>query len=112
MDAVNRFAVLKDASLLKEKCYINGKWVGADDTLAVTNPSNGDVIATVPKLGAKETAEAISAAEAALEAWASKTAKERSNLMRAWFNLMIENQEDLAQIMTAEQGKPLAESRG
>lgn len=112
MDAVNRFAVLKDASLLKDKCYIDGKWVGSDDTIPVTNPANGDVIGTVPKLGKKETAEAISAAGAAMASWAAKTAKERSNILRAWFNLMIENQEDLAQIMTAEQGKPLAEARG
>ena len=104
--------IVKDKSLLREDCYINGKWVGSDDKIEVTNPATGDVIATVPKLGKKETAAAIDAAEAAMKGWAAKTAKERSNIMRAWYNLMMENAEDLAQIMTAEQGKPLAESRG
>lgn len=105
-------SIIKDQSLLREDCYINGKWVGSDDRLDVTNPASGEVIASVPKLGAKETADAIAAAETAMKGWAAKTAKERSNIMRAWFNLIIENTEDLAQIMTAEQGKPLVESRG
>ena len=104
--------IIKDQSLLREECYINGKWVGSDDKIEVTNPATGDVIATVPKLGQAETADAIAAADAAMKGWAAKTAKERSNIMRAWFNLMMENAEDLAQIMTAEQGKPLAEARG
>jgi succinate-semialdehyde dehydrogenase/glutarate-semialdehyde dehydrogenase len=103
---------LKDKSLLKEQCYIDGKWVDADDKIDVTNPATGDVIASVPKLGAKETKQAIDAAEKAMKGWAAKTAKERSNILRTWYNLMMENQEDLAQIMTAEQGKPLAEARG
>ncbi len=112
MDAVNKAAMLNDASLLKDKCYINGEWVGGSATIDVTNPVDGSVICTVPKLGSDETRQAIDAAENAMAEWAGKTAKERANIMRAWYNLMMENQEDLAQIMTAEQGKPLAESRG
>jgi succinate-semialdehyde dehydrogenase/glutarate-semialdehyde dehydrogenase len=115
MDAIKTQALrdaLKDKSLLKEQCYIDGKWVDAADRIDVTNPATGDVIASVPKLGAKETKQAIDAAEKAMKGWAAKTAKERSGILRTWFNLMMENQEDLAQIMTAEQGKPLAEARG
>jgi len=104
--------LLKDKSLLKEKCYINGAWVGGSATIDVTNPVDNRVIAAVPKLGAKETREAIEGAEKAQKLWAKKTAKERAGILRKWFNLMMENQEDLAQILTAEQGKPLTESRG
>ena len=104
--------ILKDKSLLKDKCIINGEWIGAARSFAVTNPVDGSTIGTVPRLGAKETADAIAAAERAMTGWAAKSAKERCNTMRAWYNLIMENQEDLAQIMTAEQGKPLAESRG
>ena len=104
--------ILKDKSLLKDKCYIAGKWVGGDKTIDVTNPANGNVIVAVPKLGAAETRQAIEAAEKAQKLWAAKTAKERSVILRKWHNLMMEHQEDLAQIMTAEQGKPLVESRG
>ncbi|MBL8908270.1 MAG: NAD-dependent succinate-semialdehyde dehydrogenase [Rhizobiales bacterium] len=104
--------ILKDKSLLKDKCYIAGKWVGGDMTIDVTNPANGNVIVAVPKLGAAETRQAIEAAEKAQKLWAAKTAKERSLILRKWHNLMMEHQEDLAQIMTAEQGKPLVESRG
>jgi succinate-semialdehyde dehydrogenase/glutarate-semialdehyde dehydrogenase len=104
--------ILKDKSLLKEKCYIDGKWVDGEKSIDVTNPATGEVICHVPALGRKETAGAIAAAERAQKEWAKKTAKERAAILRKWFNLMMENQEDLAQIMTAEQGKPLAESRG
>jgi succinate-semialdehyde dehydrogenase / glutarate-semialdehyde dehydrogenase len=104
--------ILKDKSLLKDKCYINGKWVGGTATVDVTNPVDERVIGAVPKLGRKETKEAIEGAEKAQKAWAKKTAKDRSGILRKWFNLMMENQEDLAQILTAEQGKPLAEARG
>jgi succinate-semialdehyde dehydrogenase / glutarate-semialdehyde dehydrogenase len=104
--------ILKDKSLLKDKCLIAGKWVGGKEQIDVTNPVNEDVIIAVPKLGASETREAIEAAGKAQKDWAKKTAKERAIILRKWFNLMMENQEDLAQIMTAEQGKPLAESRG
>ena len=104
--------ILKDKSLLKEDCYIDGKWVAGSERMDVTNPATGNVIASVPVVGVAETRSAIAAAEKAMKGWAARTAKERSNVLRAWFNLMMENQEDLAQIMTAEQGKPLAESRG
>ncbi len=104
--------ILKDKSLLKDKCYIGGKWLGGKSTIDVTNPVNEDVIGTIPKLGAAETREAIEAAQRAQKDWAKKSAKERAGILRKWFNLMMDNQEDLAQIMTAEQGKPLAESRG
>ena len=104
--------ILKDKSLLKDKCYIDGKWVGGKASIDVTNPVDESVIGSIPKLGAGETRTAIEAAQRAQRDWAKKTAKERSAILRKWFNLMMENQEDLAQIMTAEQGKPLAESRG
>ena len=103
---------LRDKSLLKEQCFIDGEWVGAAQTIPVNDPASGDVIATVPKLGRAEVAKAIAAADNAFPAWAAKSAKERAAILRKWFNLMMENQEDLAQIMTAEQGKPLTESRG
>jgi succinate-semialdehyde dehydrogenase / glutarate-semialdehyde dehydrogenase len=104
--------LLKDKTLLKMECYINGKWVGGNATINVTNPVDESLIGTVPKLGTAETKVAIEAAAVAQKAWGKKTAKERSIILRKWFNLMIENAEDLAQIMTAEQGKPLGESRG
>ncbi len=103
---------LSDQNLLRNQCYIDGKWVGGTDTLSITNPANGDEITTVPRFGAAETEAAVAAADGAAKEWAAKTAKERSAILRTWFNLMMENQEDLAQIMTAEQGKPLVESRG
>ena len=104
--------ILKDKSLLREQCYIDGKWVSGSASIDVTNPVNEMVIGQVPKLGKAETKLAIEAAEKAQKPWAKKSAKERSIILRKWFNLMMDNQEDLAQIMTAEQGKPLAESRG
>ncbi len=105
---------LSDQALLKTRAYINGEWVDADNgaTLEVTNPANGDVIANVAKCGTAETRRAIEAAHAALPDWRSKTAKERSACLRKWYNLMMEAQEDLALILTTEQGKPLAEARG
>lgn len=105
---------LNDPGLLQTQCYVNGEWIDADDrkTLDVMNPANGEIIASVASVGAAETQAAINAAENALASWKQKTAKERSNIMRNWFNLIMQNQEDLAKIMTAEQGKPLAESRG
>ena len=105
---------LKDPTLLRQQCYIDGKWVDADDrkTLAVHNPADGQQIGTVPGMGAAETKRAIDAANAAWPAWRARTAKERSNILRKWFELMMANQEDLAVIMTVEQGKPLTESRG
>lgn len=105
---------LQDSSLLHEKCYINGQWLDANSsaTITVTNPANGDVLGTIPNMGAAETQTAIEAAEAALPAWRGLTAKERTTKMQAWFRLMMENQDDLGLMMTLEQGKPLAEAKG
>jgi len=105
---------LSDAGLLRNKAYIDGQWVDADDgaTFAVTNPANGDLITEVAKVGARETARAIAAARRAMRDWARQPAKSRANILRKWFDLMMQHQEDLAIIMTAEQGKVLAESRG
>ncbi|MEZ5585093.1 MAG: aldehyde dehydrogenase family protein, partial [Candidatus Competibacteraceae bacterium] len=105
---------LNDPQLFRQQCTIDGVWVDADDrsTLAVTNPATGETLGSVPKLGVAETRRAIEAAQAAFPAWRAKTAKERAAILRRWFELMMEHQEDLAVLMTLEQGKPLAESRG
>ena len=105
---------LKDPSLLRQQAYIDGAWSDADNgaTLAVTNPATGEQLGTVPLMGAAETKRAIAAANAAWPAWRKKSAKERAAILRKWNDLILENTEDLAQLMTAEQGKPLAESRG
>src|SRR5215471_12996871 len=105
---------LKDEKLFRQKCYINGEWVDALNrgTIPVTNPATGEQLGTVPRMGAEETRQAIEAADKALPAWRSKTAKERAQTLRRWYDLMMSNQDDLAAIMTAEQGKPLAESKG
>ena len=105
---------LKDPSLLREQVFLAGEWVRADDgrTVPVTNPASGEQIGTVPMCGAAETARAIAAAEAAQRGWARLPAKERSAILRRLNDLMLANVDDLALIMTTEQGKPLAESRG
>lgn len=105
---------ISDEGLLKTRAYIDGQWTDADSaaTFDVSNPASGNVIAKVARCGTAETRRAIEAAEKAQVAWRRKTAKERAGLLRNWFNLMMEAQEDLAQILTAEQGKPLAEARG
>ena len=105
---------LSDSKLFRQQCYINGEWLDADSggTIDVTNPASGEVIGTVPKMGAVETRKAIEAANAALPAWRAKTAKERGAILRRWYEMMLENQADLAILMTLEQGKPLAEARG
>ena len=105
---------LQDNSLFHEKCFIDGKWIDADggESIPVTNPATGETLGTVPKMGAAETARAIDAANAAMPAWRAKTAQERAVILRKWYNLMLENQDDLAVLMTLEQGKPLAEARG
>jgi succinate-semialdehyde dehydrogenase/glutarate-semialdehyde dehydrogenase len=105
---------LQDSSLLHEKCYINGQWLDADSasTITVTNPANGDVLGTIPDMGATETQAAIDAANAALPAWRALTAKERATKLQAWFRLMMDNQDDLGLLMTLEQGKPIAEAKG
>jgi succinate-semialdehyde dehydrogenase/glutarate-semialdehyde dehydrogenase len=105
---------LKDSSLLRQQCYVDGAWIDADagGTVEVTNPATGELIGTVPKLGEAETRRAIEAAAAAFPAWAAKTAKERATILRRWNDLMLANVDDLAVLMTAEQGKPLAEAKG
>ena len=105
---------IKDQSLFRQQCYVDGEWIDADsgETIDVTNPADGSVIGTVPKMGQAETRRAIIAADRAWGDWRAKTGKERSGILRRWYDLMIENQEDLAIIMTTEQGKPLTESRG
>ncbi len=105
---------LQDEKLFRQHCYIDGEWVDAISraTIRVTNPANGEVLGTVPKMGAEETRRAIEAADRALPAWRAKTAKERAQILRRWFDLLMANQEDLATLMTAEQGKPLTESKG
>jgi len=105
---------LHDPRLFREAAYIDGAWITTNvhGTIAVDNPATGDVIGAVPKLGAVETKQAIDAAHRALPAWRRATAKERAGSLRRWFELMMVNQEDLAQLMTTEQGKPLVESRG
>ena len=103
---------LKNPALFKQACYIDGQWQTSAVTVAVKNPATGEIIGQIPKMGAAETATAIAAAKRAMPAWQQKTAKERSMILRRWFELMMANQEDLAQILTAEQGKPLSEARG
>jgi len=105
---------LQNRRLFRQQCYVNGSWIDADNgaTIGVNNPATGKLLGTIPKLGAEETHRAIEAADAAWPVWREKTAGERSKLLRRWQELMLENQDDLARLMTAEQGKPLAESRG
>ena len=106
-------SLLKDPSLLETRAYIGGQWVdGEDGTFEVTNPARGDVIAQVADLSRAQVAGAIAQAEKAQKDWASWTGKERAAVMRKWFDLMMENQDDLGTILTAEQGKPLAEAKG
>ncbi len=106
--------LLNDSSLLKSQAFINGAWVDADnkDVFDVKNPADGAVLASVASCGRAETARAIEAAGSALDGWRRRTARDRSSLLKAWHALMLEHSEDLAQILTAEQGKPLAEARG
>ena len=105
---------LNDGKLFRQQCYINGAWTDADsgESIDVTNPATGEKLGTVPKMGAAETKRAIEAANAAWPAWRAKTAKERAQILRKWFELMMANQDDLGTLMTAEQGKPLAEAKG
>ena len=105
---------LTDEGLFRQQAYVDGLWVEADSgaMIEVSNPASGELLGTVPCLGSAETARAIEAAERAWPAWRRKTGKERSDLLRRWFELILENRQDLAVLMTLEQGKPLAESRG
>ncbi|HUE12324.1 MAG TPA: NADP-dependent succinate-semialdehyde dehydrogenase [Steroidobacteraceae bacterium] len=104
----------KDPLLLRQQCFIDGRWESADNggTVVVHNPATAEVLGLIPNMGTAETRRAIAAAARALPAWAARTAKDRSGLLRRWFDLMMQHQEDLAALMTAEQGKPLAESMG
>ena len=105
---------LKDPHLFRQQCYIDGAWADADSgkTVSVSNPATGEILGSIPNMGTDETRRAIAAANAAFPGWRAKTAKERSTILRKWFELMMLHQEDLAKLMTAEQGKPLSESRG
>ncbi|WP_295467830.1 NADP-dependent succinate-semialdehyde dehydrogenase [uncultured Pseudomonas sp.] len=105
---------LKDASLFRQQAYVDGVWIDADSgaSVKVDNPATGETLGTIPKLGRAETKRAIDAANRALPAWRALTAKERSAKLRRWYELMIENQDDLGRLMTLEQGKPLAEAKG
>ncbi|WP_097458656.1 NAD-dependent succinate-semialdehyde dehydrogenase [Mangrovitalea sediminis] len=105
---------LRDSKLFRQQCYIGGAWVDADGgaTLSVDNPANGEVLGTVPRFGQAETNRAIEAAARAFPAWRDKTAAERGTILYRWYELMMANQDDLARLMTLEQGKPLAESKG
>jgi succinate-semialdehyde dehydrogenase/glutarate-semialdehyde dehydrogenase len=105
---------LKDPSLLRQQAFVGGAWCDADDgqTIAVINPANGETVASVPHMGAAETKRAIDAANAAWPAWRKLPAKERAAILRRWYDLMLENADDLALLMTLEQGKPLAEAKG
>src|SRR6187549_3934994 len=102
---------LKDPSLFRDHAYVNGAWVEADSKarIDVDNPAEGTVVGSVPKMGGAETRRAIEAADAALPAWRALAAKERSKILRRWFDLMVANADDLALILMTEQGKPLAE---
>ena len=113
-DIIHGLPSLKDPKLFRQQCYIDGGWCAAADgaTIAVTNPASGEMLGTVPSVGAAETGRAIEAANAAWPAWRAKTARERAVILRRWSELMMANQQDLALLMTAEQGKPLTESRG
>jgi succinate-semialdehyde dehydrogenase / glutarate-semialdehyde dehydrogenase len=105
---------IDNARLFRQQCYIDGAWVDADDgaVTEVTNPADGSVIGTVPRMGSGETRRAIAAASRAWPAWRARTGKDRAVILRHWYELIMASQEDLAQLMTAEQGKPLAEARG
>ena len=103
---------LRDAKLFRQAAYVDGKWIDKDKAIDVDNPATGEVLGTVPQLDAADTRRAIEAAERAFPAWRAKTAKERATILRRWFDLMLANQEDLARLMTLEQGKPLTEAKG
>ncbi len=108
------FPSLKDPSLFRQQCYVDGKWSDAEGgaTLKVDNPATGAIIGTAPRMGAAETRRAIDAAAKAWPAWRAKTAKERSAILRRWYELMLAHADDLALVLTTEQGKPFAEAKG
>jgi succinate-semialdehyde dehydrogenase/glutarate-semialdehyde dehydrogenase len=110
MPATELRSLLRDPGLLETRAYLAGEWADADNgaTFEVTNPARGDVICTVPDLGRAETARAIGAAQVAQKDWAARTARERATILRRWYDLMMAHQDDLATILTAEMGKPMA----
>src|SRR6476661_910192 len=110
---VSTGVTLTDRALFRESCFVDGAWVGARSgaTIPVDDPATGTIIGTVPRLGGVETREAIDAAARAFPVWRQKTAKERAAVLRRWYELMVASQDDLARLMTTEQGKPLAEAR-
>ncbi len=112
LDLVKGLPKLNDSSLLRDQAYVNGGWVSAKASFDVHNPATGVVIASVPNMDASDTEQAITAAQQAFPAWAAKTGKERAEVLRKWFELILENADDLAALMTAEQGKPLVEAKG
>jgi succinate-semialdehyde dehydrogenase/glutarate-semialdehyde dehydrogenase len=114
LDQIENTLGLNNPGLFRSQAYINGKWVDADDgtRFEVSNPADGKILTSVPNQDVAETRQAIEAANAAWPAWRDKTAKERASILRRWYELLVENQQDLAKIMTHEQGKPLAESSG
>ncbi|HVJ56362.1 MAG TPA: aldehyde dehydrogenase family protein, partial [Terrimicrobiaceae bacterium] len=105
---------LQDSDLFRQQAYIGGRWCDAESgaTVEVNNPATGEILGTVPRMGANETWRAIEAAKDAFADWSQRPAKERSNLMRRWYDLIMANVDDLGALMTAEQGKPLAEAKG
>ena len=104
---------IKDPSLFRQAIYLNGAWhEPGTEAIEVTNPATGEVLGRVPKASREDTRRAIEAANAAFPDWAARTARERSTVMRRWYELIVENADDLAAILTAEQGKPFAEARG
>ena len=105
---------IKDIGIFHQQCFIDGGWLDADsgESIVIRNPATGETLGTVPKMGAAETRRAIEAAHVALPGWRALTAQARATILRRWFNLLLEHQEDLATLMTSEQGKPLAEARG
>jgi succinate-semialdehyde dehydrogenase/glutarate-semialdehyde dehydrogenase len=112
LQAVTGLPKLQDTTLLKTHAYLDGAWVDAAERFNVSNPADGVIIASVPNMGASEAALAIQAAHTAFPAWAAKTGKERAGILRKWFDLILANADDLALLMTAEQGKPVAEAKG
>src|SRR5258706_1260571 len=105
---------LKDKGLFRDRAYVNGAWIEADakGRIDVSNPATGEVIGSVPKMSAAEARRAIDAANAALPAWRALPGKERARILRKWFDLMVANADDLALILTTEQGKPVADAKG
>src|ERR1700721_1600644 len=105
---------LQDQKLFRQQCYVDGKWADALNrgTIPVTNPATGEALGTVPRMGAEDTRQAIEAGDGALPGWRATTPKDRAQICGKWFDLVMANQDDLEQLMTAEQGKPLAESKG